>query len=90
MPSIRQALGKFPPMRGGQELDRDIAKFGSVHGVRKASLGGVAFYAVEPDASDEELEEALLSAIRQNNPIVVKIGTKWRAFRLNAHAGTFG
>jgi hypothetical protein len=87
--NLREALGKFPPSYFAKELDRDIAKFGSVAGIRKASLNGPAFCAVELDASDEAIAAELVRAICRDRPLIVKVNGQWRSVKLESWDGCF-
>lgn len=88
--SLREALGEFPPNYFAEiTLERDIAKFGSVAKVRRVSMNGAAYFAVEPDASDESVAAEIIKAICQNRPLIVKINGHWRAVKLESWDGCF-
>ena len=87
--TLREALGKFPPSYFAKELDRDIVEFGSVEGVRRVSLNGPAFYAVEPEASDEAIAAELIKAVCRGRPLIVKVNGTWRSVRLESWDGCF-
>jgi hypothetical protein len=87
-----EALAKFPKYEtcaGGSDLDKEIKKYGSLEAVKKAYINGKAFYAVEPGASEEQIQTALLDAISRDRPLLVKLAGNWRAVKLQPYDGCF-
>jgi len=91
---LMEALAKFPKYNfgpGSRDLDKQIQKYGSLQAVRKAYINGPSFYAVEPGASEEQIQAALIEAIERDRPLLVKLaGTgEWRAVKLQPYDGCF-